>query len=144
MLETAIPQSDAIENAVFSRCVFPSPYLPVIIIPPDVPFSHAASSPSCTAFSICGLASAKYLPTALDGIPERSASMTRLASISLIRLPPHPSAVPRSPLEEFPWNHSSANHSAEQLPEYRLPHPAPTQLLSAPAPAHRCRPAGTL
>ncbi len=74
----------AMLNTVLRRCVFPSPYFPLIIIPLDFPCSQTVSSRPEISFMILGRASEKYCPTAREGMPERSASMICLASISYI------------------------------------------------------------
>lgn len=73
-------------NTVFSRWVFPSPYLPQIIIPLDFPCSHIISILPEISFITFGRASEKYSPTAREGTPERRASIICLASISNIRV----------------------------------------------------------
>ncbi len=71
-------------KTVFRRWVFPSPYFPQIIIPLDFLCSHTISSLPEISFMILGRASEKYCPTAREGMPERSASIICLASISYI------------------------------------------------------------
>ena len=82
--DTTILLEWAMLKTVFKRWVFPSPYLPAIIIPLDFPVSQVSSKWPGISFIIPGRASEKYCPTARDGIPERRASITCRASKSNI------------------------------------------------------------